>query len=49
VTLPFEGLVEARSRLLGYGRAVEVLQPEALRLSLSDFARQIATLYDRKE
>jgi predicted DNA-binding transcriptional regulator YafY len=41
----FESLEEARSYLLGYGQAVEVLEPEALRLSLADFARQIVNLY----
>ena len=31
VDLPFESFDEARERLLGLGRAVEVLEPEALR------------------
>jgi hypothetical protein len=35
----------ARDRLLGFGRAIEVLAPEPLRLSLVDFARQIVDLY----
>ncbi len=44
--LPFESLIAARSRLLGLGRAVEVLEPESLRKSLVDFARQIVTFYE---
>ena len=43
--LPFESLVAARSRLLGLGRAVEVLEPESLRKSLVDFAGQIVGFY----
>ncbi len=45
LTLVFERLEAARDRLLGFGRAVEVLEPEALRLSLIDFATQIVALY----
>jgi predicted DNA-binding transcriptional regulator YafY len=43
--LPFESLAVARTRLLGLGRAVEVLEPEALRLSVLDFAGQIIQRY----
>ena len=43
--LPFESFIAARSRLLGLGRAVEVLEPEALRRSLIDFAEQIVMFY----
>jgi predicted DNA-binding transcriptional regulator YafY len=43
--LPFESFIAARSRLLGLGRAVEVLEPEALRKSLIDFAEQIVGFY----
>jgi predicted DNA-binding transcriptional regulator YafY len=46
LTLPFEALEAARERLLSYGRAVEVLAPQALRDSVVDFARQIVALYD---
>jgi predicted DNA-binding transcriptional regulator YafY len=45
--LPFDSFVTARSRLLGLGRAVEVLEPEALRKSLIDFAEQIVDFYKR--
>lgn len=43
--LPFDSFVTARTRLLGLGRAVEVLEPEALRKSLIDFANQILGFY----
>ena len=43
--LPFDSFVAARSHLLGLGRAVEVLEPEALRKSLVDFAEQILGFY----
>jgi predicted DNA-binding transcriptional regulator YafY len=43
--LPFESFIAARSRLLGLGRAVEVLAPESLRMSLVDFAEQIVEFY----
>jgi predicted DNA-binding transcriptional regulator YafY len=47
VTLPFETFDAARDRLLGFGGALEVLVPEALRLSLHDFAQQINKIYAR--
>jgi predicted DNA-binding transcriptional regulator YafY len=43
--LGFESLPAARERILGFGRAMEVLQPRALRLSVADFARQVVQLY----
>lgn len=46
--LPFESFIAARTRLLGLGRAVEVLEPEALRKSLIDFAEQIVGFYKYK-
>jgi len=45
LTLPFESLEAARARLLGWGGAVEVLAPEALRRSVADFAEQIVARY----
>ena len=45
VTLPFESLEDARDRILGFGRAVEVLAPIALRLSVLDHAAQIVSVY----
>lgn len=46
--LPFESFVAARTRLLGLGRAVEVIEPETLRQSLIDFAEQIVGFYKNK-
>ena len=46
--VPFESFVAARTRLLGLGRAVEVLEPETLRKSLIDFAEQIVGFYRNK-
>jgi predicted DNA-binding transcriptional regulator YafY len=48
VTLQFELFEEARRRLLGYGRAVEVLEPVALRKSIKDYAWQIVDLYSEE-
>jgi predicted DNA-binding transcriptional regulator YafY len=45
LTLTFESFFAARARLLGLGQAVEILEPRALRLSVQDFAQQIANLY----
>lgn len=45
----FDSLFAARQRLLGLGRAVEVLSPHPLRLSVQDFARQIVGLYEGNE
>lgn len=43
--LSFASLEDARSRLLAFGRGIEVLQPLALRKSLLDFAKQTVALY----
>lgn len=45
LTMIFESLEAARDSLLGLGRAVEVLDPIALRMSLVDFAKQIVAGY----
>jgi hypothetical protein len=45
LTLAFESFSAARTRLMGCGRAVEVVAPEALRLGIADFAEQIVALY----
>jgi predicted DNA-binding transcriptional regulator YafY len=47
LTLPFETLEDARERVLGFGRAVQVLEPQALRNSVLDYATQIVALYGR--
>lgn len=46
ITLPFESLFAARERILGLGGAIEVLEPEALRESVRDFAAQTLALHD---
>lgn len=46
--LPFKSFISARSRLLGLGHAVEVLEPKSLRKSLVDFAEQIVEFYKNK-
>lgn len=46
LTLPFWSLESARERILGFGGAIEVLEPHALRRSVWDFAAQAAALYE---
>jgi predicted DNA-binding transcriptional regulator YafY len=41
----FGSLEEARARLLRLGSAVEVLEPDALRYALKDYAEQIIAVY----
>jgi len=48
LTLTFESLEAARERILGWGRAVEVLSPPALRKSVIDVAGQIVEFYGAK-
>jgi predicted DNA-binding transcriptional regulator YafY len=43
--LAYENLIAARTHLLGFGNAIEVISPEALRLSMIDFAEQIIKSY----
>lgn len=45
LTLSFESFEAARDRVLGFGGAAEVLEPEALRLSVLDYARQVIGRY----
>ncbi len=47
IVVQFESLEEARSRCLSLGYAVEVLEPEALRQSIVDYAEQIRKVYVR--
>jgi predicted DNA-binding transcriptional regulator YafY len=47
--LPFESLWAARNRLLDFGGAVEVLEPEPLRLNIIDYAQQILKRYQADE
>ena len=46
VEMAFDSFEHARSSLLAYGEAVEVIEPEALRLSMADFARRILETYE---
>jgi predicted DNA-binding transcriptional regulator YafY len=48
LTLTFESFEAAREKILGFGRAVEVLEPEPLRKSVIDFAQQITHFYESK-
>jgi len=45
MTLDFESFESARTRILGFGGAIEVLEPLALRCSLVDYAHQVAAVY----
>ena len=45
VQMTFDSFEHARASLLAYGSAVEVLEPDALRFSIADFARRIAAVY----
>jgi predicted DNA-binding transcriptional regulator YafY len=48
MTLHFESFEAARTQLMGFGGAVEVLEPLALRISIADYAQQIQRLYDKQ-
>lgn len=48
MTLTFESFESARTRILGFGGAIEVLEPLALRCSLADYARQVAAVYGQE-
>ena len=45
VMIFYEHFFQARQSILNLGRAAEVLEPEALKLSVIDFARQIVDYY----
>jgi predicted DNA-binding transcriptional regulator YafY len=45
INLQFESFFRARECILNFGRAAEVLEPDALRFSVVDFARQILNVY----
>jgi len=47
IFLPFESFEEARDRILGFGGAVEVLEPLELRESVIDYANQILDFYSK--
>ncbi|MDO9084868.1 MAG: YafY family protein [Anaerolineaceae bacterium] len=46
LTLEFESFDDARRMVLGYGGAIKVVEPLALRRSVEDFARQILAVYN---
>lgn len=48
VTILYEDFFKVRERIVNLGRAVEVLEPEALKLSVIDSAKQILDLYQVK-
>ena len=45
VKLSFASFEAARDRILGFGRSVEVVEPQALHRSVLDYAEQIVNLY----
>jgi len=45
--LLFNTFEEARTYLLGMGNSIEVLEPESLRFSIMDYARQISEMYNK--
>jgi predicted DNA-binding transcriptional regulator YafY len=48
VTILFDNFFQARECILNFGNAAEVLEPEALRMSVIDYARQIVDFYQTK-
>ncbi len=46
IRMTFDYLDQARTALLPYGGAVEVVEPDALRLSIADFAKQVVATYE---
>jgi predicted DNA-binding transcriptional regulator YafY len=49
VEIAFDHFEQARATLLAYGEAVEVIEPDALRLSIADFASRIVERYESSE
>ena len=48
VTILYDNFFRARESILNFGRAAEVVEPEVLRLSVIDYARQIIALYQER-
>ena len=44
--LAFESLEAARERIVSFGRGLEVLEPQVLRISVLDLAHQVVELYE---
>ncbi len=49
IKIVFGGLYQARTRLLGFGSAAQGLEPEALRLSIIDYTKQVMRTYQEQE
>jgi hypothetical protein len=47
-TLIFDTFEDARENILAFGIAIEVLDPEPLRLSVIDYAKQIVGFYSTR-
>jgi predicted DNA-binding transcriptional regulator YafY len=47
VQVKFDHFEHARAALLAYGGAVEVIEPDALRLSIADFAKRTVETYEK--
>lgn len=45
MTFQFETFEDARSQLLSFGGAIEIIEPLSLRSSVQDFANQISSIY----
>lgn len=45
IQMSFETFDQARQRILGMGGAIKVLEPQSLRKSINDFAKQVTALY----
>jgi len=45
VQIDFDHFMQARTQLSGWGAAIQVLTPEALRLSIIDYAKQTIQIY----
>ena len=48
VMLRFETFEHARTWILGFGNAIEVIEPLSLRLSIEDYARQTLSIYENE-
>jgi predicted DNA-binding transcriptional regulator YafY len=48
VELTFESFEVARGHILSFGRAIDVIEPQALRASVIDYAEQIVSFYAEK-
>ena len=49
IDVAFESFEAAREKVLGFGGGVRVIAPQALRLSVQDYAKQIVKLYQTEQ